>query len=281
MKPWYQLSDQEFKDALRQHRRPIRNLVHERAFSYPYSGMPFSYLLTAGGVFPFFNYNFDDLGKSEIILHGQRVVAQAVIADQIDLSAPRIPILAYGANGHPETLAGKLSGSVVPVFCGQLEDFEIGFSAHFFSYGVLPATIFPAPGSQVRAYLLLVTEQQFEDLVETEANYLLAEIPGKKFKADEIETPEVIFCFVSRHGLLAISDRPRALAAVPAFRRHHPVWTEWQALSASASLLGVPNSEQLVNQIVEDYSWAIDKFSILGQQARQIEIDCGARPRFA
>ncbi len=281
MLPWSELSDQQLDAALRQRSWSSEDLIHRRAFSYPYQGMPFSYLLTAGGVFPFFNYDPKDLGASEVILHGQRIAAQALIDESIDLQEPRVPVLSYGANGHPETLARKLAGSVVPVFCGQIEDFEIGYSAHFSSYGALPATIFPSPGSQVRAYLHLLTKRQFEALADTEANYLWAEIPGEKFQAEELASPERMMTFVSRHGLLAIADRPRALAAVPAFSRHHPTWSERQALSATSSLLGLPGPEHLVDRITADYSWALDQLPILGQQSRQIEIDCGARPRFA
>ena len=120
-------------------------------------------------------------------------------------------VLAYGANGAPEVLRRKLGRDArLEVLAGTLHDFDVVYSSHISAYGAIPSTLHPAPGASVRAFALLLDDDQLVRLVETEFNYSVQRLTGLRF--DHADTAIV---FISRHGALGITGAPIRLADMP------------------------------------------------------------------
>jgi hypothetical protein len=118
--------------------------------------------------------------------------------------AGRRPLISYGANAAPETLALKLAalpGEPLPVVRSQLRGFDVVYSAHVSPYGAVPATLLESPGTVAPVFVLHPTEEQHALLTATELNYDLVRV-------GEIEA------YRSRHGCLELDGSPVALAAI-------------------------------------------------------------------
>jgi hypothetical protein len=125
--------------------------------------------------------------------------------------AGRHVVLAYGANGSPEVLRRKLGDAArLAVLAGTLHDFDVVYSSHVSAYGAIASTLHPAPGAAVRAFALLVDDDQLVQLVHTEFNYAIVRLTGLRF-----EHADTAIAFVSRHGALGVTGRPVRLADVP------------------------------------------------------------------
>ncbi|MDE0808176.1 MAG: hypothetical protein OSB69_02405 [Alphaproteobacteria bacterium] len=138
--------------------------------------------------------------------------------------ADRTPVLAVGSNQAPEQLRRKFGdNAVVPVTVAQLADHDVVYSAHMASYGSIPATLAPSPGTLVTVSLTWLTNDQLRRMHETEAvgvNYdygvaetLAIELGGR---------PRVpIGCYVGRRGVFALDGAVIALAEINATGRSH------------------------------------------------------------
>src|SRR4051794_33889589 len=178
--------------------RAYDDAVLERALGYPWARPATSYLLRDG-------------------------VAGPADPDALDLTA-RHPLLAFGANGSPEGLARKLAHFEEPedrsvlVLAGHLHGWDVGPAAMVTLYGSMPATIFPSPGTRVRAAITWVTPRQLTQLTWSEISYALGRPRDAHFEPDEPAAHDLTgFCaYASRWGAFAPHGEPTALAAVPA-----------------------------------------------------------------
>jgi hypothetical protein len=160
--------------------------ILERALAYPYATPDRSYLYRDGE-------------------------AHELPEDGPDLSR-RTPLLSYGANSAPEALARKLAslpGVELPVMRGELEGFDIVYSAHVSPYGAVPATLIESPGTTAPVFVLHPTPEQRALLTASEPNYDLVEVDG-------------IAAYRSKHGCLQLEGTPVALAAVRSSGRTLP-----------------------------------------------------------
>jgi len=149
-----------------------------RAIDYPYPTPDASYL-------------YRDGGAAELPPEGP------------DLDG-RMPLLAYGANAAPETLARKLArlpGVEMPVLQFELAGFDVVYSAHVSPYGAVPATLVESPGTVAPVFHLHPTADQLAVLTATELNYDLVEIDG-------------VAVYRSKHGPLSAGGSSLALEAV-------------------------------------------------------------------
>ncbi|HEY3492010.1 MAG TPA: hypothetical protein VGK43_03600 [Solirubrobacterales bacterium] len=124
----------------------------------------------------------------------------------------RSPLIAYGANAAPASLARKLTqlpGVEMPVLRFELEGFDAVYSAHVSPYGAVPATLIESPGTVAPAFLLHPTADQLALLSASELNYDLVEIDGAA-------------AYRSKHGCLELDGSPVALAAVRSAGRTLP-----------------------------------------------------------
>jgi hypothetical protein len=225
--------------------------LYERGLGYPWARPASSYFMHGDVVEPVADM---DRARREAIF------ARFAVAEG---EAARFPLLAYGANGAPETLLMKF-GHFAPedrdvlVLAGGLHDFDVGASAHVSVYGAMPATLFPSPATVVRCAVLWVNAVQFVQLVWSELSYLLGRLDGTRFDADDAGAgPGLgsVFAFVSRFGTFSPEGEPVALAAVPAAQRTAPALTQEELLGAAARLaLGDgASSEDIARELFDDY----------------------------
>ncbi len=99
----------------------------------------------------------------------------------------------------------------------MLADTDVVYSAHVSLHGAIPATLVPAAGTEVDAWLLAVPAGAIDALDATEPNYVRAAHPPAQ-------------AYVSRHGALRLDGAPVALADVHARGRTLATLTEAELL---------------------------------------------------
>jgi hypothetical protein len=248
------LSDAEFEDYILSWiaqfgPREFTAGALEHALAYPWERPAHSYLLSDDAVAVIETL---DASRREAVL--DRFVAGRG-------NSERLPLLAIGSNGAPEVLRRKFAhfpdreDRDVLVIAGRLHEFDVGAAAYIAVYGALPATLFPSPGTAVRAAILWLTERQFTQLVWTELSYSLGRLETR-FEADEPEfdIAEVV-AFVSRFGAFSPDGAAVALAAVPARGRSAQALTQHELLSLAGELALGPGTSphELVRAMFEAY----------------------------
>ncbi|MEQ8667008.1 MAG: hypothetical protein RIC16_14910 [Rhodospirillales bacterium] len=143
----------------------------------------------------------------------------------------RKPVLAVGSNMSPLQLARKFPNAehgAIPVTRVRLRDFDSVYSTHFTSYGAIPATLYPSPGTVVTLFITWLNAEQEDRMHETEVaseNYGFCRLDDIEM---EIEAGpaggastglDYLFAYVSSRGALEIGGEPVPLAEVPAENR--------------------------------------------------------------
>lgn len=190
-----------------------RSEVVARALGYPYAIPPSSYAL----------------------LEGRAVDVEAAAIDLAD----RVALLAYGSNAAPEVLAAKLAPAPDPVAVvrTELRNFDVVYSAHVSPYGSVPATLRRSPGTEVRAFVAYLTDEQLRLVSATEPNYELARFDRPSCALERGDAPPELWAYVSRHGCLLLDGGEVALAEVAARGRHFPALDQRQALEHVRDIL--------------------------------------------
>lgn len=181
--------------------------VVRRALDYPYAAPPYSYLYDAGA--PRWQRALPPDSK-----HFDR----------------RTPVLAAGSNRAPERLAQKFGqafpNALIPVTHAHLADFDSVYCAHVTSYGSVPATLHPSPGTTVTLHITWLTDDELACMHETEqpgVNYHFARMAGLDLIVDGGARLDVAYAYLSAHGALLEGGTPVALAAISATNRRFPV----------------------------------------------------------
>ncbi len=230
-------------------RRTYEPTLLERALAYPWQRPGRSYVLCDGAV-----GLLAELDPSE----RRRTVAE--------FEGRRHPLIAFGSNGAPETLAAKFAHFPAPadrtalVLAGDLHGFDVGASASPTVYGAMPAALFPSPGTAVRAAVLWLTPNQVTQLTWSEVSYRLGRLVDGRFAVDEADAEiDGLFAYVSRFGALSVDDAPIALAAIPATGRTAPAMTQEEVLDLAAGLVFGPGAraEHLARAVFENLAGVI------------------------
>src|SRR5919199_3292613 len=122
--------------------------ILERALAYPFPRPPGSVLIEARRV------------------HELRELDPALVAR-------RTPVLAYGSNASPESLAWKFPDerdAVLPLLRGRLRDFDVVYSSHITVYGSVPATLQRSEGTAVETFVAYLTDDQLALVDDWEIN---------------------------------------------------------------------------------------------------------------
>lgn len=142
--------------------------------------------------------------------------------------AGRTPVLATGSNQSPQQLQRKYgnggSDVVIPVTRASLHDFDAVYSAHITSYGSIPSTPHPSPGTVVRLFINWLTEPQLRRMHETEQpgeNYHFGRLKGVRLELEGGRRLAEVFGYVSAHGCLTRDGEPLGLSAVFAENRRY------------------------------------------------------------
>ncbi|MEM7021830.1 MAG: hypothetical protein AAF637_04470 [Pseudomonadota bacterium] len=162
-----------------------------RAEAYPYDRPSVAYLFDAGMIRP--------LGP--------------------DWHVERTAVVACGSNGAPSRLAQKFADgdAQIPVTPAWLHGQVVVYSAHFTSYGALPATLHACPGAQTRLSITWLTAGQLERMHQSEG-------AGERYDYVELDQLELVVdghgavtragAYVSRRGPLTSDGEPVRLAEV-------------------------------------------------------------------
>lgn len=179
----------------------------------------------------------------------------------------RTALITFGSNGSPKVLRRKLAGlsgadAEVAVVTGRLDGYSVAPSAHLALYGALPATIVRAPGANVRAGLMLVTDAQLGAIGLTEFNYHVVRLSERDF-APDLDLPggqrSAPLAYVSRHGVF----EPHGVSVAGS--------SQAEILEAAAEIvLGEHGTgRELVRRTIEDYRWAVSVAEpLLAEHAR-------------
>lgn len=196
----------------------------ERAKRYPFAPPADDYLFDHGRVRPF---------------------------DGGDVTRGRLAVIAAGSNAAPSRLAAKFAGcrgedGRVPVTTAEIEGFTVVHSAHFASYGSIPATLHPASGERSRVRLTWLTEGQLARMHQTEAigvNYGFYRLRAVTLTRPSGETIGDSYAYVSLPGALHIDERPAKVAD----------WSQLAILARVCALIA-PDVEldDLLRQVIAD-----------------------------
>jgi hypothetical protein len=195
----------------------LLDAVVHRALEYPYAAPPHSYLYDASAP--------------------NRCRALPLDSKQWER---RTPVLAAGSNRAPERLAQKFQrafpDALIPVTQAHLTDFDSVYCAHVTSYGSVPATLHPSPGTTLTLHITWLTDDELACMHDTEqpgVNYHFARMTGLKLAVEDGTRLDAAYAYLSAHGALIEDGAPVALAALSATGRRFPVRTQ------SAMLAGV------------------------------------------
>jgi hypothetical protein len=132
----------------------------------------------------------------------------------------RMPVIAFGSNAAPIRLATKFAGmgARIAVTPARLRHYAVVYSAHFSSYGSLPATLDACRGATTRLCLTWLTEPQLLHMHRTEGTgerYDYVELSGLDLVVERGGQVRRAGAYLSRRGALALGGRPVRLAEVP------------------------------------------------------------------
>lgn len=148
----------------------------------------------------------------------------------------RVPVLAVGSNAAPRHLKakfGQLDGAqVIPVERARLFDFDSVYSAHVASYGSIPATLAPSPGTEAALAITWLTRDQLSRMHETEgANYRFGQLSGVRIEIDGGRALDHISAYVSVHGCLAVAGAPSGVTGIAARNRKFGEMSQLEVLA--------------------------------------------------
>lgn len=150
------------------------------------------------------------------------------------LTKGRYPVIGYGSNQSPQRLRQKYGTehSPIPVQRGRLADHDVVYSAHFSTYGSLPAALRHVEGTTVSVAVNWLDDEQLAAMHPTEwDNYHYARLTGISLRLAEGEALDEAYAYLSFRGHVAHDGEPIALAAVAADNRRHGALDQMDALT--------------------------------------------------
>ena len=164
------------------------------------------------------------------------------------------PVLAVGSNRSPGQLARKFdgwpAGTEIPVTVAWLADHDVVHSAHFASYGAIPARLAEAAGVTVEVAVTWLTEAQLARMHETEgpSNYRFGPLEGVDLRLEDGQRLDGAYAYAGLRPPLKADGAPVPLAAVAARGRR------WPALTQTAMLLAA-RDRMAPGVALDDFIW--------------------------
>ena len=171
----------------------------------------------------------------------------------------RVPVMAVGSNRAAGQLARKFAGwsadTEIPVTVAEVVDHDVVYSAHFASYGAVPARLAQAPGVRVEVGITWLTPAQLDRMHKTEgtANYAF-QLTGEIEVVDRrVGRLGPVGHYAGKHPPLRMGGAPLALAAIAAEGRRGPAAHQDTVLGLARDRLD-PQAElaAFLRRIVED-----------------------------
>lgn len=154
----------------------------------------------------------------------------------------RTPVLAAGSNRAPERLAQKFQRSfpnaTIPVTRAHLTGFDSVYCAHVTSYGSVPATLHPSPGTTVTLHITWLADDELACMHETEQpgiNYHFVHMKGLDLTVDGGPRLDAAYAYLSAHGAMLENGAPVALAAIAAANRRFSARDQSEMLARVAA----------------------------------------------
>jgi hypothetical protein len=200
------------------------------------------------------DYPFDLPDGSYLLRGGQQLPLTEIGRD-------RLPLLAIGSNGAPTRLARKLAASPdeVPVTRAVLHDYAVVYSAHFASYGSLPATVVPHAGSACWVFVTWLTPAQLELLHLSEgqgAAYDLVELNEARVEDEVMGRLGSVAGYRSRAGAMLHEREPIRVAEIPTTGCALPALTQRAALRwVHRRLAPLLDYAAFLRRLIEDASF--------------------------
>ena len=229
---------------------------------YPFPRPGYSFLYVDGEAWRL-NALGESLEDAEVEIDGQTAQAGSVLR-QRGLAAPaplsqRTPVLAYGANAAPERLRRKFAPAgpaAFPVLQARLHGFDVVHAAHISSYGAVPATIAPSPGTVCDIAITCLDARELARMHETEFRrhtYLFGPLRNIRLEPDLLPPMDTASTYVGGYGHIAPEGAPLALAAIRAEGRRFRTCSQTEALHAVQAMLDVPGPlDDFILEAVDD-----------------------------
>lgn len=171
----------------------------------------------------------------DIVTHAGRLIERSSVgASRLgDISGLRM-IAGFGSNPNPTQLQSKFAGidAEVPILHGTMPDHDVVYASHFASYGALPATLCRSEGTNVSAWVTLLTEEQLIRMDGSESrgvNYDLCEMQTE-ITLDNGEAFGPVYAYLGKAGVLCLDGRPCRLSGIEAENARHPAADEREIL---------------------------------------------------
>ncbi len=183
-----------------------------------------------------------------------------------DTRVGRIPVLAFGSNQAPVRLwqkYGHLMDQVIPVERGQLDGFDVVFSAHITSYGAIPAMLQAVEAASVELAVTWLTPGQLEIMHETEiaaANYSFAGLEDVSLHLADGSTSDTAYAYIGERGhMTQTGNHPVPLSAIACEGRKVPAKTTAEALSDLYKRCPIAETEldetSFITRLVDDATY--------------------------
>jgi hypothetical protein len=219
-------------------------------FTYPFAREPGSYLFVNGVPYPYVKITNRLLDDSIIRLPDASEMSVRALLSAFGLEAQidrsLTPVIGYGSDPSPAQLQRKFSKSgfhgpaVIPVMKGRVRDYDIVWSPFFVSYGAMPSTITPSPGTDVEIWVTWLEKDAVRRMNQSEGVgelYAFGWLRDVQFALDGPD-PEQMLVYVSCYGALTVGGSMLALDAVPATNRSARPVDSATALRAVLPTLG-------------------------------------------
>jgi len=169
----------------------------------------------------------------DITEHSFTFVAGDEAPFDVRLTGGRRPVIGYGSNQSPLRLRQKYgtNHAPIPVQRAWLADHDVVYSAHFSSYGSLPAALRHVPGTRVAVAVNWLSDIDLAVMHPTEVDsYHFARLEGLSLELDDGRILETAFAYLSFRGHVGDGEKPFALREVKAENRQTPELTQLEAL---------------------------------------------------
>ncbi len=180
------------------------------AMDYPFPRPDHSYLFADGAVLA-------------LESPGEPSLDDALVRKGAAPLSDRTAVLAYGANAAPERLQHKFEaegpGAVFPVVKARLFDFDIVHACHYSSYGAVPATLAPSPGTVAEIALTYLDSGQLARMHETELSgrrYVYGRLGQIRLQPEGLAALDAVHSYWTDYGYFAGPTGPLALSAIAA-----------------------------------------------------------------
>lgn len=214
----------------------------ERAKHYPYAVPARSYVFANRQALPLVDLGEDPLALRTMVIEqpdGRRIALEEFASNQgiarRELTVIRTPVLCYASNTSAEALARKFAREhddvVIPVVEGTLRDFDAVFSAHISSYGSIPATLQRSPKTELRVFMLTMTDHQLEIMHRSEGPYEFVELDELELTLGGSAIRRSAHTYISKNGAVSINNSEMALSTLTAEHRRYSALTELEVLS--------------------------------------------------